>query len=52
MIFLTEYDEKKHLRHTFEEGRAEDRGDKLKKSFFRVVNIFLEKDRRISIDML
>ncbi len=23
MIFLTEYDEKKHLRHTFEEGRAE-----------------------------
>lgn len=23
MIFLTEYDEKKHLRHTFEEGREE-----------------------------
>lgn len=23
MIFLTEYDEKKHLKHTFEEGREE-----------------------------
>ena len=23
MIFLTEYDEKKHLRHTFDEGREE-----------------------------
>ena len=23
MIFLTEYDEKKHLRHTFEEGKEE-----------------------------
>ena len=23
MIFLTEYDEKKHLQHTFEEGRIE-----------------------------
>lgn len=33
MIFLTEYDEKKHLRHTFEEGeeegRIEGREDKL-----------------------
>ncbi len=33
MIFLTEYDEKKHLRHTFEEGkeegRTEGREDKL-----------------------
>ena len=25
MIFLTEYDEKKHLRHTFEEGKEEGR---------------------------
>ena len=29
MIFLTEYDEKKHLRHTFEEGKEEGRKDKL-----------------------
>ncbi len=29
MIFLTEYDEKKHLRHTFEEGKEEGREDKL-----------------------
>ena len=29
MIFLTEYDEKKHLRHTFEEGREEGREEKL-----------------------
>ena len=27
MIFLTEYDEKKHLRHTFEEGREEGRAE-------------------------
>lgn len=29
MIFLTEYDEKKHLRHTFEEGREEGQKAKL-----------------------
>lgn len=29
MIFLTEYDEKKHLRHTFEEGMQKGREDKL-----------------------
>lgn len=29
MIFLTEYDEKEHLRHTFAEGKEEGREDKL-----------------------
>lgn len=29
MIFLTEYDEKKHLRHTFAEGKEEGREEKL-----------------------
>lgn len=29
MIFLTEYDEKKHMRHVFQEGREEGREEKL-----------------------
>ena len=29
MIFLTEYDEKKHMRHVFEDGREEGREEKL-----------------------
>lgn len=29
MIFLTEYDEKKHMRQLFEEGREEGREEKL-----------------------
>ena len=41
MIFLTEYDEKKHLRHTFEEGVQKGRNAKL----LELVQIKLSKGK-------
>ena len=49
MIFLTEYDEKKHLRHTVEEGKEEGRIEGREDKLLELIQKKRAKGRSVEI---